>query len=318
MCNAYNHDAFCNCGWGGEGHIGAYGNGFHGSRFLRDSGTDANAQGVYSQLERSKSAVYEGDIADVCKPTVCKTCGAEIYFVRNNGGSVWLDELGWPWPKHPCFYDSLDCIERNPTSFRNVPVGQSTEGGRRAKPKINAANDQLYAMLRMLRSHSANSTLGIISAVSTDSTGKGLDIDIVLMNHARAPITVQTGFDGYNMRLTDLTGQLVYFAFDEKTVYVISRGWEFAFKFRTGTLPVNQTYFHPTFGSGILTNEEESYRDVVLTFEFSEFGRKKIALGLVPLTLLSLVPIRNLRLLVSASIPRARRVVSRRKQPVAD
>jgi hypothetical protein len=23
--------------------------------------------------------------------------------VRHNGGSVWFDELGWPWPKHPCY-----------------------------------------------------------------------------------------------------------------------------------------------------------------------------------------------------------------------
>jgi hypothetical protein len=26
-----------------------------------------------------------------------------VYWVRHNGGSVWIDELGPPWPKHPCF-----------------------------------------------------------------------------------------------------------------------------------------------------------------------------------------------------------------------
>lgn len=26
-----------------------------------------------------------------------------VYFVQHNGGSVWFDELGQPWPKHPCF-----------------------------------------------------------------------------------------------------------------------------------------------------------------------------------------------------------------------
>ena len=26
-----------------------------------------------------------------------------MFFVRHNGGSVWFDELGHPWPKHECF-----------------------------------------------------------------------------------------------------------------------------------------------------------------------------------------------------------------------
>ena len=36
-------------------------------------------------------------------PSTCPKCGADVYFVRHNGGSVWFDSLGWPWPKHPCF-----------------------------------------------------------------------------------------------------------------------------------------------------------------------------------------------------------------------
>lgn len=40
---------------------------------------------------------------DVTRPTKCKSCGGEVFFVRHNGGSVWLDELGPPWPKHGCF-----------------------------------------------------------------------------------------------------------------------------------------------------------------------------------------------------------------------
>src|ERR1039458_521988 len=33
----------------------------------------------------------------------CPRCPQMVYLVRHNGGSVWLDELGWPWPKHGCF-----------------------------------------------------------------------------------------------------------------------------------------------------------------------------------------------------------------------
>lgn len=42
----------------------------------------------------------------VCCPTKCPQCRAPVYFVRHNGGSVWFDELGIPWPKHGCMISS--------------------------------------------------------------------------------------------------------------------------------------------------------------------------------------------------------------------
>jgi hypothetical protein len=43
---------------------------------------------------------------DFCRRTTCPICRCEVFFIRHNGGSVWVDELGWPWPKHACFDDS--------------------------------------------------------------------------------------------------------------------------------------------------------------------------------------------------------------------
>lgn len=40
----------------------------------------------------------------VCCPTTCPKCHGSVFFVRHNCGSVWLDELGDPWPKHECMY----------------------------------------------------------------------------------------------------------------------------------------------------------------------------------------------------------------------
>lgn len=38
-----------------------------------------------------------------CFLTNCPECGREVFFVRYNGGSVWIDPpLGPPWEKHPC------------------------------------------------------------------------------------------------------------------------------------------------------------------------------------------------------------------------
>lgn len=61
---------------------------------------------------------------DFCRPTTCPICGAEVFFIRHNGGSVWVDELGWPWPKHACFDEPsarrvLDHV-REPSSRSSV------------------------------------------------------------------------------------------------------------------------------------------------------------------------------------------------------
>jgi hypothetical protein len=33
----------------------------------------------------------------------CRKCSKYVFYVEHNGGRVWFDELGWPWPKHGCF-----------------------------------------------------------------------------------------------------------------------------------------------------------------------------------------------------------------------
>lgn len=40
---------------------------------------------------------------DICYFTNCPECGDEVWFIRHNGGCVWVDQLGWPWEKHGCF-----------------------------------------------------------------------------------------------------------------------------------------------------------------------------------------------------------------------
>jgi ssDNA-binding Zn-finger/Zn-ribbon topoisomerase 1 len=41
-----------------------------------------------------------------CWPTSCPICAAPVYFIRHNGGSVWVDDLGSPWDKHACLYNA--------------------------------------------------------------------------------------------------------------------------------------------------------------------------------------------------------------------
>lgn len=71
------------CGWGGEGSRG--GGGSYGRGGWRPQSTWAGKAGLDSPNAK------------------CPVCDAEVYFIRpERGGSIWLDECGPPWPKHPC------------------------------------------------------------------------------------------------------------------------------------------------------------------------------------------------------------------------
>lgn len=79
--------------------------------------------GSTATAARSAPAGYNDDF---CRPTTCPQCGAAVFFIRHNGGSVWVDELGWPWPKHGCF----DTSSGQPTSRHAFSV--ETPGGERS------------------------------------------------------------------------------------------------------------------------------------------------------------------------------------------
>jgi hypothetical protein len=75
-CNGNNHSPNCQCGWGGV----FYGLGLTETKSIwqrQDSYTNPNAR--------------------------CPRCRASVYFYQSPyGGKVYFDEMGPPWPKHPC------------------------------------------------------------------------------------------------------------------------------------------------------------------------------------------------------------------------
>ena len=85
--------------------------------------------GSASSLRDPKSTTYTFAEAneDICFLTRCPKpgCNALVYFVRHNGGSVWLDDLGCPWPKHWCFDDSVSSVNSD-ICFRAARVDKAT------------------------------------------------------------------------------------------------------------------------------------------------------------------------------------------------
>lgn len=91
-CNGNNHRPGCNCGWGGIFY--GLGIGLEDNYWYRSENyTNPNAR--------------------------CPRCYAWVYFYRSpDGGSVYFDDLGPPWPKHPC----MDAGKKSllPGIIRNV------------------------------------------------------------------------------------------------------------------------------------------------------------------------------------------------------
>lgn len=70
---------------------------------------------------------------DFTRPTRCPICGRDVFFVQHNRGSVWIDELGWPWPKHGCF-DKQD----EPTRYFSI---WSAESSLLTNPELGIVTD---------------------------------------------------------------------------------------------------------------------------------------------------------------------------------
>jgi len=88
-CNAWNHGASCACGWGGVGHGASSAGSDPGLRRLK-------AQWAFNGRERT--------FESYTRPNAhCPVCGALVFFhLAANGGRVFFDALGHPWPKHGC------------------------------------------------------------------------------------------------------------------------------------------------------------------------------------------------------------------------
>lgn len=88
-CNAWNHPIDCDCGFGGDGHLGG------------PSGAQNRDLGPYAYDVLSINTRSVGSYTD--PNASCPVCGASVFFYQSpHGGRVFFDELGPPWPKHPC------------------------------------------------------------------------------------------------------------------------------------------------------------------------------------------------------------------------
>lgn len=93
MCNSWNHSYECQCGFGGDGHLGKS----HGST------------GIFESNFLNHRISYESFVNPNAK---CPVCKEPVFFYQSPyGGRVFFDELGHPWLKHPCTDTSLKILD---------------------------------------------------------------------------------------------------------------------------------------------------------------------------------------------------------------
>ena len=86
-------------------------------------------RGVVTPIHQGNSncigrSLYRNDSEGIPHFTKCPKCGGFVIFLRSNGGSVWLESLGWPWPKHPCFEYDAKARSKNPILFSQTDTAK--------------------------------------------------------------------------------------------------------------------------------------------------------------------------------------------------
>ena len=98
-CDGWNHSASCDCGWGGR----SYGRNLPSERTFVCTSKWVNSQ-PGRPLATSIERLLPGTPRRFTNPNAhCPVCGASVFYFQNEFGSrVFFDDLGVPWPKHPC------------------------------------------------------------------------------------------------------------------------------------------------------------------------------------------------------------------------
>lgn len=163
MCNAWNHPSYCNCGWGGDNgnQISGFAVNPHHRSGKRKQSALSFFDGSYFHVE--KRYFGEGTI-----PNVCVYCGENVYFIRHNGGCVWLEPpLGPPWEKHSCYYNDL----RNQETFSSfsafiIRFNSAYESHNNRRNRYNFYGEPHLVYIRTILH---TSLWGIVMVISTNS-----------------------------------------------------------------------------------------------------------------------------------------------------
>lgn len=217
-CNAWNHPPGCSCAFAGGNH-GGYRPGWVGRHLAEGR--------LLSRLESGRAATpflrvdqHAEELRSFTTPNAsCPVCGERVWFYESpHGGRVYFDDLGPPWPKHPC-----------------MDMGRTPSTRLGSKPKTNP----------IFAEGLARDADGISSAVPTGQTHAGTTQDEQRLWQANGNRPVLSFISGENFAAYDILNALTYariWVGDPPEVLQI--GWRAIFKI-DWDLPVFLTLIDP-------------------------------------------------------------------------
>jgi hypothetical protein len=242
MCNAWNHAFGCDCGWGG---------GYNGGRTYT-----GQADAVYSPI--SDYYVYQSGVFrwrhyedNFCRPTYCPICREEVFFVRHNGGSVWFDSLGKPWPKHACFDTSKT---RNRYYYHSIEYGWNSTYGVHKR------------LLRYAREYDID-WFGIVTEVEFQPGQLQNRLKFRSANDEMDIVYISSQYD-----LTPLIGEFVLVSTEMRIIIFVCL--DKVVPFQTEPFIIGATYWHKTFGQGTLQSVRKDDVDFRVVVDFGDVGAK--------------------------------------------
>lgn len=196
MCNAWNHPRSCTCGWGGDGHLGRSPGGYAGQ--LRSA---PSRNPLRSYADKGFASHTEPNAS-------CPVCHADVYFYQSpNGGRVFFDELGPPWPKHPCtdhaaarsssaavrIFTHYSVADRKPFSWessgwRAIQIGSSVR--ERGKHAVNCIDLATLERFTAYATAPVTVTGAVVAAIRAwDQLGRS-EISFIELDDESAPRSV--------------------------------------------------------------------------------------------------------------------------------
>ena len=191
----YNHFDWCMCGWCYKTGSNGYAPRKITIDFDRWSAERSLAR---NGADKSWSACFVEPNAS------CPVCSARVYYYQNQFGSrVFFDELGWPWPKHPCT-DNSNTGKRNssvkPPAVRargamleilNAAQGIAFDHGANFRSKFGEPPWDLLSVVKIVRS-------GVKNSIQAKSISPPLN-EPVFVEFSSAKIIPEVGdFFGFN------------------------------------------------------------------------------------------------------------------------
>jgi hypothetical protein len=183
MCNAWNHPPECTCGWGGDGYSGA------GGGFTARECTEYRKEAFVS---------YRQESSDFCHKTDCPRCGGPVFFIRHNDGSVWVDELGWPWPKHGCFEDDISV-----GVYRSLLEVLSRFAGNHSKPALGRIIKCIHGYCNKTYIYLVNTIESRVAVFATSNMDKVL-VGLVSIEHLGGKSFVLVDTNGRRAQVANL------------------------------------------------------------------------------------------------------------------